>query len=89
MSKNTAFVYFYTSNHGKSHLLHDSDIFWLKIRIPDKNNLFATLLTRPGKKQKLTENFQIAITFSVLFSTTIYGKIAEVVFLFLFFIDLL
>ena len=27
----------------KIHQIHDSDIFPLKIRIPDKNNLFATL----------------------------------------------
>ena len=33
-----------TSYCGKSHHIHDSDIFWLKIRIPDKNDLFATLM---------------------------------------------
>ena len=36
-------VYFYASYYYKIHQMHDSDIFPLKIGIPDKNNLFATL----------------------------------------------
>ena len=38
-----AYLYFFASYCGKSHHIHDSDIFWLIIKIPDKNNLFATL----------------------------------------------
>ena len=43
MSRKQAYVYFYASYCGKTHHLHDSDIFRLKIKILDKNNLFATL----------------------------------------------
>ena len=44
MSGKQAYVYFCASYCGKSHQIHDLDIFQLKIRIPDKNILFATLL---------------------------------------------
>ena len=36
-------MYFYASYSDKIHQIHDSDIFLLKIMIPDKDNLFATL----------------------------------------------
>ena len=44
MSRNQAYVNFYASYCGKIPQMHDSDIFQLKIRIADKNYLFATLL---------------------------------------------
>ena len=44
MSKNQAYVHFYASYYYNIHQLHDSDIYLLKIGIPDKNNLFATLV---------------------------------------------
>ena len=34
---------FYATYYYKIHQMHDSDIFLLKIGIPDKNDLFATL----------------------------------------------
>ena len=43
MSRKQAHAYFYASYCGKSHQIHKSDTFRLKIMIPDKNNLFATL----------------------------------------------
>ena len=43
MSREQAYVYFYASYCGKVHHIQGSDIFQLKIRIPDQNNLFATL----------------------------------------------
>ena len=52
MSKKQAFVSLDVSNWYKIHQIHDSDIFQLKIRIPDKNNLFATLTT-PGLRKTL------------------------------------
>ena len=39
-----AFVLFHASYLGKIQQIQDSDIFWLKIRIPDRKSLFATLL---------------------------------------------
>ena len=44
MSRKQAYVYFYASYCDKTHQIHDSDIFQLRNRIPDINNLFATLL---------------------------------------------
>ena len=44
MSRKQAYVYFYASYCGKSHHIHESDIFQLKIRIPDEKSLFATLV---------------------------------------------
>ena len=43
MSRKQAYVNFYASNCHKIHKMHDSDIFQLKIKIPDKKILFATL----------------------------------------------
>ena len=43
MSRRHAKVYFYVSNCDKICQIHNSDIFQLQIRIPDKNSLFATL----------------------------------------------
>ena len=40
-----AFVQFYASIYGKIKQIQDSDIFSLKIRIPDKKSLSATLLS--------------------------------------------
>ena len=44
MSRKQAYVYFYASYWGKIIQIYNSDIFSLKIRIPDKKNLFVTLL---------------------------------------------
>ena len=45
MIRKQAYLYLYASHSVKIHQIHGSDIFRLKIRIPDKNNLFATLDT--------------------------------------------
>ena len=42
-SKKQAYVYFYASYCSKLHQIHDLDIIEFIFRIPDKNNLFATL----------------------------------------------
>ena len=52
MSGKQAYVYFHASYCGKINQIHDSDIFQLKIGIPDKHNLFATL--EGGSEQMLT-----------------------------------
>ena len=46
MSRKKAYFNIYDSYCGKIHQVHDSDIFQLKIGIPDQNNLFATLELR-------------------------------------------
>ena len=45
MSRKQAYVYFYASYCDKINQILALDILWLKIRIPDKNNLFATLIS--------------------------------------------
>ena len=45
LGKKQAFVSLDVSNWYKIHQIHDSDNFQLKIRIPDKDDLFATLGT--------------------------------------------
>ena len=43
MRRKEANNYFYVSYSDKIHQIPDSDIFQLKIKIPDKHNLFETL----------------------------------------------
>ena len=43
MSRKQAYISFFASYCCKIHEIIDPDIFQIKIRIPDKNNLFATL----------------------------------------------
>ena len=43
MNRKQGYVYFYDSYCVKTHQKYDSDIFQLKIKIPDKHNLFETL----------------------------------------------
>ena len=47
MSRKQAYFNIYDSYCGKIHQVHDSDIFQLKIGMPDKNNPFATLTSKP------------------------------------------
>ena len=49
MSRKQANVYFYASYFDNIHQRQDSDMFWLKIRIPDKDNLFASLVLKRKK----------------------------------------
>ena len=43
MGRKRAYVYFYASYWAEIYQILKSDIFQLKLRIRDKNNLFATL----------------------------------------------
>ena len=45
MSRKQAYIYFYASYCDKINQIYDSDIFQLKIGIPDMNILFATLVS--------------------------------------------
>ena len=53
-----AYVYFYASYCDKIPQIHDSDIFQSKIQIPDKNNLFATLITHLFNIQTIEYSIQ-------------------------------
>ena len=56
MSRKQVWVYFHASYYYKIHQMHDLYIFPLKIGIPDKNNLFATLPTHIHKIKHVKPN---------------------------------